>query len=252
MDQLSLLDAPDETKADGELNINGKKKLFAACSHYRECSDERKCVSYKYTDKSGREYIDSENCVYRTNIESGKIFIGKSADGFDRAKYAEIVDTYLSLDEKTRFELNCILVYYEKFRRSVLWYNSPELCSLARKGFITASRPQKMLLKYCKSEYLRNAFLTEEEQNALRKDAIKERNNPRAKLKKDDAVNYLLSHNRPELEAFIERFSYIGFERGMRRYLFELYNDYLRRSDNLYQKELPLDDSKIFKKDTKD
>lgn len=42
---------------------------FGCCSSYLECSDEKKCI---------RTDLRAKACIYRKNLESGKIFYGKN------------------------------------------------------------------------------------------------------------------------------------------------------------------------------
>ena len=43
---------------------------FGCCSRFNECSDAKKCIS-PYPDLA-------EGCMYRTNLEAGRIFYGKN------------------------------------------------------------------------------------------------------------------------------------------------------------------------------
>ncbi|MGN1012614.1 MAG: exonuclease domain-containing protein [Clostridia bacterium] len=61
---------------------------FGCCSRYIECSDSKKCVNTIRELRKG--------CIYKKNLESGKIFYGKNAtidsDNIDIKKYT-IIDT---------------------------------------------------------------------------------------------------------------------------------------------------------------
>ena len=51
-------------------NYVSKEPVFNCCSRYEECSDVKKCVH--------SNMLFSRACMYRKNIEDGKIFYGKN------------------------------------------------------------------------------------------------------------------------------------------------------------------------------
>lgn len=52
-----------------ELSSRSTDEMFGCCSHYIECSDQKKCV---------KDNDFSRNCYYRKNLEAGRIFYGKN------------------------------------------------------------------------------------------------------------------------------------------------------------------------------
>ena len=52
-----------------ELSAKSNDEMFGCCSHYIECSDQKKCV---------KDNDFSRNCYYRKNLEAGRIFYGKN------------------------------------------------------------------------------------------------------------------------------------------------------------------------------
>ena len=212
MEQLTLFDE-NNTQANND-------NIFSGCHRYRECSDAKKCL---ISDNS-----DSVNCVYRQNIENGNIFIGKNANSFDRHRYDEINSVYLSLDATHKYELNCILVYYQKFRSSFLWYNSDVLNDLSRLGFIYLRKDNEILNK-CSMSFLRSL-------------------SPKKFRKRELLMKFLKENDITAVNDFIDRFRFVFINPDMSRYMFELYHDHLLHLDDEYKKNLPLIDNTIFMK----
>lgn len=66
----TLLDNIDLIKKSYRLlSSESNDDTFGCCSAYTECSDAKKCI---------RENNFSRNCIYRKNLEAGKIFYGKN------------------------------------------------------------------------------------------------------------------------------------------------------------------------------
>lgn len=51
-------------------NYRSKEKSFGCCSQFMRCSDEKRCVH--------QNKLYSTACMYRRNLEAGKIFFGKN------------------------------------------------------------------------------------------------------------------------------------------------------------------------------
>lgn len=51
-------------------NYRSKEKSFGCCSQFNRCSDEKRCVH--------QNKLYSTACMYRRNLEAGKIFFGKN------------------------------------------------------------------------------------------------------------------------------------------------------------------------------
>lgn len=105
----SLFDAPaaaQPVKAPPE-----NTDTFGCCSRYRACSDAGRCV---IADQSY-----SANCSYRKNLEAGRIFYGKRADGFSVARYKEIQDRVNDLPPTARSVLDALLVDFCEYNRGV-------------------------------------------------------------------------------------------------------------------------------------
>lgn len=83
---------------------------FGCCSSYRACSDARQCVI------SDRDY--SANCLYRRNLESGRIFYGKNANGFNQSQYAELRQRVDSLSPDARSAFDSILIDFCDYHRA--------------------------------------------------------------------------------------------------------------------------------------
>ena len=49
---------------------NYTAETFGCCHRYVECSDQRKCLH--------PDILHSKGCMYRVNLENGRIFYGKN------------------------------------------------------------------------------------------------------------------------------------------------------------------------------
>lgn len=76
--QISVFDVAVSDSTATKPIINDPD-AFGCCSRYRQCSDEKRCVISDYTH--------SAHCAYRKNLENGRIFYGKNADGFSLNAY---------------------------------------------------------------------------------------------------------------------------------------------------------------------
>ena len=191
---------------------------FAGCHLFRLCSDAKQCLIPNRSD--------SNHCIYRKNIESGKIFIGKNANNFNADIYQKWIAIYNSLSPDIKYELNCILSYYQEFRTSVLWYNSPELQKLSELGFISLSREPDIFQKFS-MKFLRT--LTTSKFNM-----------------KEKLINYLIN-NEPEItKKYVDMFRYVSIPFTDLQYMFELYHDCVENQSEHFIKTLPLKNSSMF------
>lgn len=109
--QVSLFETPVLSNFSASLaSAASSADSFGCCSSYRACSDAGKCVI------ADRDY--SIKCLYRKNLEAGRIFYGKNANAFDKARYAELCQRVDSLSPDARSALDWMLIYFEEYRRA--------------------------------------------------------------------------------------------------------------------------------------
>lgn len=84
MCQITFNDIPAENKTE-------TIEQFGCCSQYRKCSEQKKCLFPNDESHKG--------CLYKANLEQGKVFYGKDAPGFNIEKYSMIKESYFSLSE---------------------------------------------------------------------------------------------------------------------------------------------------------
>lgn len=70
---------------------------FACCSSYRKCSELKECVFKNDESHAG--------CIYRKNLEKGRIFYGKNAVDFDANTYSAIKNRFISLSKSDREQI---------------------------------------------------------------------------------------------------------------------------------------------------
>lgn len=235
MTQITFFDDDFNTDAaeqQTEFTVS-PKDWFSGCYRYRECSDAGKCVV-------GPEAAAC--CAYNDNLMNGRIFFGKNANDFDKAKYRKLENTYKQLTEKERHELNCFICYFQKHRSSVLWYNSPEINQLNKLGFIILSDAKNYVLeKAFRLSLLK--FISEDE-----KENIKQEYNLTKKVFPQALIIDWLNHHRNErFEKYTDKFVYVSINKNMYNYIFELYFDYIENNSSKYLYHLPLNTDPIFK-----
>lgn len=84
---------------------------FGCCSRYRACSSAHHCLI------PDLDY--SVHCSYRKNLEAGRTFYGKSADGFSMAEYTEFKRRVNMLSSSARSTLDNILINLCEYNRGV-------------------------------------------------------------------------------------------------------------------------------------
>lgn len=212
-------------------NRVNKDDLFGCCSHYRECSDAKKCLI------ADRDY--SKSCIYRDNLENGKIFYGKNANGFDMNTYNSFVDKYNHLEAEPLYLLKYIIFHFNKYSSDILFYADNSIEVLQEQGFIVGYISKKAILNLCKSSFLMK-FLSTETKNELNKMVQKREGDPKARAKKNDVVNWLMENSLPEVEEYVNKFVFVYISDDMRKYIFELYYDFLiNDTKENYKLELP-------------
>ncbi len=105
--------------------------IFGCCSHYRECSAARRCVS------SIKGY--SENCQYNKNLKQGRIFYGPNAPDFSQKDFRRVRAIYKNLSSGARKEFDEYLWHF--FRTKVLasfveCYRTPYLTELVKTDLV--------------------------------------------------------------------------------------------------------------------
>lgn len=237
MEQLSIdldkIQTQDEISISSEVS-SGRDDLFGCCSHYRECSAAGKCIA---------ETEGSESCIYRKNLEKGIIFYGKNANNFDIVKYNSLLEKYNSLNYDIKRELDCAILYFIKYRTSVLWYSSNEITKLQELGFLNLHVSASKILDLCSSNVL-NRFMDADTKKTLNSICQERSGNERAKAKKPDIIEWLVNNPTSEVNEYINKFVYISFPDSIKKYIFEIYYDFLKEKSDTYTddiiKRLPL------------
>ncbi len=227
MDQISIDEVYVDDNIDHEIYVNENQKndIFGCCHRYRECSNAKRCLE--------PDTIDFMNCEYKKNLDNGNIFYGKNANDFNMNIYKSLLYKYHSLDDSVRYELNCIIIYYQKFHPSFLWYNSDAIQILQEQGFISAYTPKRMILaEYAKLNYIKS-LLDVETKNNLNK-IVKQCRGNRARINKDDIVDYYIKNGIIELDEYVNRFVSLSVPNELCQYIYELYYDFVQGHDSEY------------------
>ena len=135
------------TNQGNETAVN-KKDLFDCCSHYRECSDAKKCV---VADKTYSEF-----CLYRPKLANGEIIYGKNAEDFDIDVYNQFIKSYNALNEDETILFNSIIhTLLSNYRDSILMQSSDLLETLNKKELIESVIDDELLDDF-NCNYIRN------------------------------------------------------------------------------------------------
>lgn len=207
MEQLSLFQNESQNEAEQQTK---KTDSFSCCSHYRECSDAKKCIM----DIEGYE-----GCTYRTNLEKGKIFYGKNAISFNKERYSQIVDMYSSLDDDLKYLFSSIIFeFINKGKQNIMCPYSSALDKLVDLKLINSHLPYEVLNKF--DFHTLKRWIKEE--------------TPKAKLpnKKDELINYI-KINKPVCiyDNMINRYRTVSYPLSNISYYTELYYDFIKNSD---------------------
>lgn len=109
--QISMFEAlSSEPPIIPTQSIANSPDSFGCCSSYRACSDAGQCVI------ADRDY--SACCLYRKNLEAGRIFYGKNANDFDQSRYDELLRRVDSLSPEARSAFDTILIDFSEYHRS--------------------------------------------------------------------------------------------------------------------------------------
>ena len=219
MDQLSF-DSYDKHTENITQNIIRARAddLFGCCAHYRACSDAKRCVI------SDRDY--SNACIYKINLDNGNVFYGKNANDFDINTYNIFISKYTTLAEKEKTLLEQIIIYFKENGRDVLIYNTSELQHLKNQGFVYCYTKKDEIIKDLDYKFLKT-FLDVKAKDELKRISKERSGNTKAVIKKEDVINWLTEHDIPEFEEYIAKFIFVYIPYDVRKYMFEIYHDYI-------------------------
>lgn len=101
----------DSNRENANVNLRGN---FGCCDKYRQCSAEGKCLQ---SEEIGNL------CLYKNNLDQGKIFYTKASPYFSQEKYNEIENHFQSLSalEKEIFaEVVGLVIYINRCAKTIL------------------------------------------------------------------------------------------------------------------------------------
>lgn len=143
----------------------GSADVIGCCGLYLKCSDAKQCL---HPDLSV-----SENCLYRKNLEAGRIFYGKNAFDFSPDAYQELERTVSGLIAK---ELETFLFITQTFHfmlaTQLCVYDSPELHVIVDRFPYSLQNSAPYILKYFRYDALVNAVPVENGQRSRCEEAV--------------------------------------------------------------------------------
>lgn len=212
-----------QTEAD---NSSSSYDIFGCCSRYRQCSDAGACLI------SDREY--AKNCLYRKSLENGKVFYGKRAISYDPEKYQFFLDQYSLLHHADICVLHDILHYFfvkKNGTYSAMFFDTPEIFSLARSGFFTLDiRPSKIISK-CKLSSMKSACgshisdaVSWAKANCKPEDWAKRKG---SKIYRDELAKWILKFDPCAVSSLCNGIHFINIASDSRLELFEFFFDHI-------------------------
>lgn len=143
----------------------GSADVIGCCGLYLKCSDAKQCL---HPDSPV-----SENCLYRKNLEAGRIFYGKNAFDFSPDAYQELERTVSALTAK---EVETFLFITQTFRfmlaTQLCVYDSPELHVIVDRFPYSLQDSAPYILKYFRYDALVNAVPVENGQRIRCEEAV--------------------------------------------------------------------------------
>lgn len=129
---------------------------IACCGRYLACSDAKRCIN---PDNS----IASQ-CIYRSNLEAGRIFYGRNRADFVVHEYEEYVCRMNKLSDSSRELFDSIVhAIVGEFRNSLLLYSSSDIEEIEKANLLIIEHPTvlscaKGILTFYKTNALKNAI----------------------------------------------------------------------------------------------
>lgn len=195
---------------------------FGCCSSYRACSDARRCVI------SDRDY--SALCMYRKNLEAGRIFYGKNADRFSASAYAEFLEKYqrLSPDEQLEFQaIVGLFVYWRLGSVEELLYVTPGILHMAEAGLFKLKRDPLRVLSLFNMRYIKARFGVTDIPDGL---------------SREKAIEFLAAQNPDTAQEITDSMGYVKVSFDMRTYYVEFYQDFMECESQPPKPGLPLEE----------
>ena len=224
---------------------------FACCSRYRACSDARACLI--------PELDYSVSCIYRKNLESGRVFDGKNAENYHPEIYQFYVERYTALTEDAAALLGEILYYaFIKKRISVRFMlaDVPGLSTLESAGFFHVAKHPEKIIKKCTLLAMIDACGTLiEEANDWAKEKVSpadwtRRKNvskelPGIKIHRDELTTWMLHLGHKAVERLTDGICYVELNPEKILELHEFFMDYYYRADHIPHLDVCENDSRF-------
>ena len=226
---------------------------FACCSRYRACSDAQACLIPE------QDY--SANCIYRKNLENGRVFAGKKAESYRPEVYQSFVDHHTMLTDDDAGLLGEILYYaFIKKRISVSFMlaDTPGLSALENAGFFHVVKDPEKTAKRCTLSAMIDACgdLIETandwamkrvlpEDWARRKNANREL--PGIKIHRDELVAWMLQFGHKAVERLTDGICYVELNPEKILELHEFFMDYYYRADYVSHLDVCENDARFLK-----
>lgn len=226
---------------------------FACCSRYRACSDARACLI--------PELDYSVNCIYRKNLENGRVFAGKNAESYRPEVYQSFVDRYNTLTEDAASLLGEILHYtFIKKRISVSFMlaDIPGLLTLEKAGFFRVVKdPEKTVKKYTLSAMIDAcgdlietandwAMKKVSSENWERRKSVS-RELPGVKIRRDELITWMLQFGREAVKRLTDGICYVELNPEKILEFHEFFMDYYYRADYVSHLDVCENDTRFLK-----
>ena len=194
---------------------------FGCCSRYRACSDARCCVI------SDRDY--SSFCLYRKNLEAGRIFYGKNSANFSAPAYDDFLKKYRSLSPDEQLEFQSVVglfTYWRNGSAEELLFVTPGILRAGEIGLFELKRDPRRVLSMFNLRYLKERFSGIEIPDGLTR---------------EQTADFLLSKDPDTAHALTDSMAYLCVSPHMRTYYVEFYYDFMECESQPPKPDLPLE-----------
>lgn len=194
---------------------------FACCDKYRACSDSKHCI-HPDSDFSIR-------CIYRRNLESGRVFYGKNSVFFSSSEYEDFLSNVHGLSSEVQAEfrsISALFVYWRMGSRRELLYATPGIVQMGEAGLLDLDSDPRKVLSIFNVRFLKGCFSEKE---------------PPAKATRAEIIEILASQNPPSVQDIVKSLVYASVPSRLRTYYTEYYYDFVECEHQPPRLHLPLE-----------
>ena len=232
-----------QIKEQDSQNESNTSESIGCCSRYRECSDEKTCVC-PIPEIAAM-------CIYRRNLESGRIFYGRNAEWYDKAVDEDVHSLYAQFTQTVKGAFVSLLDAFFRQKRGCLNLvvpNTEDLLHIENSTLISVSRDYREILSCHNMNALRDSCKRrivppENASNSEKKQAGKMNRDlyggPCSFAIKANVISWILKLEPEAVNNLAKPFARVKIPEKYQPYLSMLYDELLEEGINVEPVELP-------------